>query len=299
MQTDAYQERIANALIAAIEDGTAPFMKPWKPGELSSPFNAVTGHHYRGINPIVLMSSGFGDPRWLGFGQAKRKGGAVRKGEKGTPILRVIPGAPVTDKNGNTKTDADGNEICRRPGVKVLHVFHVSQVDGIDFPTLTKPEAGHDWDACERAEQAISGSGVPVQHVRGDRAFYRPQDDRVTLPERDQFADALGYYHTALHEIGHATGHASRLDRPGVSAMTGFGTASYAREELIAEITALMAGEQLGTGSTPQHGAAYVGSWIKALKDDPAEIIRAATAAQKAADWIVEHATATAEEVAA
>ena len=288
MKTDQYHERIADELIKAMVAGTAPWMKPWAPGETPNPRNAITGHSYRGINPLMLMAQGYGDPRWIGFGQAKKKGAAVRKGEKGTPILRVIGGGPLTDKDGAPVLDDDGNERQGRPRVKVLWVWHVSQVDGLELPSIG-PAKRHDWEACERAELALKSSGVPIQHVNGDRACYTPAVDRITLPEREQFTDALGYYHTALHELGHATGHGSRLGRPGIVDGGGqhFGSQRYAREELIAEITAVMTGGQLGTGSTPQHGAAYVEGWIKVLKEDTAEIVRAAAAAQRAADWIV------------
>ena len=291
MQIEAYHEKVASALIAAIEAGTAPWMKPWVPGENCRPRNAVTGHHYQGINPIMLMAAGYGDPRWIGFAQAKNKGASVRKGQKGTPILRVLPPRTKTDKDGAPLLDADGNERTGPPMVKVLHVWHVSQVDGLELPSLgeTTPNT---WEAIERAEAAIAGSGVPVDHDRGDRACYSPDADRIRLPERDQFSEALGYYHTALHELGHATGHTSRLSRHDASTWGAFGTQKYAREELVAEITAVMAGAELGTGSTPQHGAAYVENWLLLLKNDPKEVVKAAAAAQKAANWIVAHTAA-------
>ena len=288
MKTEAYHEKIAAELTAAIEAGTAPWMKPWAPGESSRPMNAVTGHHYRGINPLMLMARGYGDPRWIGFAQAKGKGASVRKGEKGTPILRVLPPRTKTDADGAPLLDADGNERTGPPMIKVLHVWHVSQVDGLELPSLGQ-ETVNTWEACELAEAALTGSGVPIDHDRGDRACYNPNADRIRLPERDQFPEALGYYHTALHELGHATGHTSRLSRHDAATWGAFGTQKYAREELVAEIASMMAGAQLGTGSTPQHGAAYVANWLTALKDDAKEIVRAASAAQKAADWIVEH----------
>ena len=288
MKTEQYHEKIAASLIEAMENGTAPWMKPWAPGTTPSPHNALTGHHYSGINPLMLMAQGYGDPRWIGFAQAKKKGGSVRKGERGTPILRVLGARPLTDKDGAPVLDDDGNQRHGRPLVKVLHVWHVSQVDGIDFPELEKPQTANEWEATESAERALKAAAVPVRHVRGDRACYSPSKDEITLPERDQFPDAIGFYHTALHELAHATGHGSRLDRPGLTPGISFGSPKYAREELVAEIAALMSGEKLGTGSTPQHGAAYVKSWIKALKDDPSEITKAAAAAQRAANWIVE-----------
>ena len=129
-----------------------------------------------------------------------------------------------------------------------------------------------------------------VDHVQGDQAYYNKAQDRVMLPDPSQFPTSTGYSHTALHELGHATGHESRLNRPTMMKHEGFGSQSYAREELRAEMAAMIAGEQLGVGHEPRHGTAYVASWIKALENDPREIRFAAVDAQKAADWMVERA---------
>ena len=286
MNIQEYHETVAERLIAAIEAGTAPWLKPWLPGETALPFNAVTRKQYQGINPILLMSTGYGDPRWIGFAQAKAKGARVRKGEKGTPIIRVMPARPLLDDDGAPELDDDGQQRRLPPRIKVLHVWNVNQVDGLDLPPIGKPPEKHEWEACERAEQAITRSGVQVENVGGDRAFYNRTADRIVLPMREQFPTALGYYHTALHELAHASGHPDRLNRPTLVEHEGFGTEKYAREELVAEIASVMAGARLGTGSEPQHGAAYCKSWIKALRDDTREIVRAAHNAQLAANWI-------------
>ena len=139
----------------------------------------------------------------------------------------------------------------------------------------------------ERAEALIKSSGVRVDHVAGDRAYYSLKDDRVVLPERSQFPSQDAYTHTALHELGHATGYPSRLHRPTLVEHAGFGTEAYAREELRAEIAAMMTGEQLGVGHEPRHGTAYVSSRIKALENDPKEIRAAAVDAQRISDWLI------------
>ena len=123
--------------------------------------------------------------------------------------------------------------------------------------------------------------------MAGDRAYYSLKDDRVVLPERSQFDSQSAYTHTALHELGHATGHPDRLNRSTLVNHGGFGTETYAREELRAEIAAMMSGEQLGVGHEPRHGAAYVSSWIKALENDPKEIRAAAVDAQRISDWLL------------
>ncbi|MDT7953494.1 MAG: zincin-like metallopeptidase domain-containing protein, partial [Acetobacteraceae bacterium] len=135
-----------------------------------------------------------------------------------------------------------------------------------------------EWERHQKAEAILANSGVPIRHVPGDRAFYRLTEDTITLPERGQFPSGDGYYATALHELGHATGHPSRLAR---DMAHPFGSEGYAREELRAEIASLMLGEQLGIGHDPGQHVAYVGSWIKALQQDPREIFRAAADAEK------------------
>ena len=126
--------------------------------------------------------------------------------------------------------------------------------------------------------------------MAGDRAYYSLKDDRVVLPERSEFPSQDAYTHTALHELGHATGHQSRLYRMTIVDHGGFGSESYAREELRAEIGAMMLGEQLGVGHEPRHGTAYVSSWIKALENDPKEIRAAAVDAQRISDWLLARA---------
>ena len=133
----------------------------------------------------------------------------------------------------------------------------------------------------------MRASGVRIDHVAGDRAYYNLKDDRVVLPERSQFASQDAYTHTALHELGHATGHPSRLNRPTLVGHGGFGSDTYARDELRAEIAAMMTGEKLGVGHEPRHGTAYVGSWVKALENDPREIRAAAVDAQRISDWLL------------
>ena len=300
MKMTEYHERFAAKVIAQIEAGTAPWMKPWTPGESSRPMNATTRKAYRGGNSLFLSMGGYPDPRWATFNQVKAAGGHVKKGESGSPILffgwssraaRNGDGKVIKDGDGRTvygTPDKDAPPVC-----KVYYVFNMQQTEGFadKVTPLAKPGA-RTWTDDGTADAIIAAAGVPVSHVSGDRAYYSPQRDEIVLPERSQFAEALGYYHTALHELGHATGHSSRLSRHDRSDWAAFGTQKYAREELVAEITAVMAGAELGTGSTPQHGAAYVENWLQLLKNDPKEVVKAAAAAQKAAAWIVAHTSA-------
>ena len=167
----------------------------------------------------------------------------------------------------------------------------MEQAEGLEL----KPREGQvrpEWDAHRDAEKVIAASGPTVEHVAGDRAYYRMAEDKVVLPEPGQFPTRNGYYQTALHECGHATGHPDRMNRETLKEglANGFGSPEYAREELRAEISAMMTGERVGVGHDPQRGAAYVENWVKVLEKDPHEIHRAARDAQKMTDHLMERA---------
>jgi antirestriction protein ArdC len=283
-----YYKQVADQLIAKIEQGVAPWQKPWEAGKDYYPYNPTTGKHYRGINAILLMSNAKDDPRWLTYKQAQAIGAQVKRGERGSPIQywEFEERVPKLDDNGKPVLDANGKEVketvkLEQPRVIWSTVFNASQIDGM--PPL-EPKQTHKWVAIENAEKAIADTGAKIEHKEGDKAFYSPKADAITLPQKEQFPNAIGYYQTALHELGHWTGHSSRLNR---DLSGGFGSESYAREELRAEIASVMTGARLGIGSTPRdENAAYVQSWIKALKDDPKELYRAASDAEKAAQFL-------------
>ena len=235
-----YAKEVSSELIEQIKEGVAPWQKPWKPGEQCTPENFSTGKSYTGGNSLYLMSRGIrqghGDNRWGTYRQITAAGGQVRKGQKGTQVLfftdrtrKTEQGKPVKDKDGKQVYQGE-RRSC--PVVRQYTVFNVEQADG--------------------AERVIRASGTTVQHVAGNRAYYRLAEDKVVLPEQGQFATANGYYQTALHELGHASGHESRLNRKtlqdGIAA--GFGSEAYAREELRAEISAMMTGAAQPTSRT-------------------------------------------------
>ena len=295
-RADEYHQQFAERIIKALKEGTAPWQKPWRPGERILPHNFQSGRDYRGGNAVYLamqgLDHGYADPRWGGYRQIQEAGGHVRKGEKGTPIMYVEwrQRRTARDDDGKRILDEEGRPKLEwvqrdRPLVKVQYVFNVEQTEGLRLRSLdvAKPE----WEGHERAEALIRDSGVRVDHVAGDRAYYSLKDDRVVLPDRSQFPSQDAYTHTALHELGHATGHPDRMNRPTLVNHGGFGTETYAREELRAEISAMMTGERLGVGHEPRHGTAYVSSWIKALENNPKEIRAAAVDAQRMSDWLM------------
>ena len=300
-KTEDYHKQFAENIIAQMEAGTAPWQKPWKPGEQRAPENFATGGRYRGGNALYLTvageARGFGDNRWATYRQIANAGGHVRKGEHGEKVLFFDQAKSqlVTDQDGKPKLDEQGNKQYEtleraRPYWRTYTVFNVEQTEGLKLDRPDKPR--QEWQAHEAAEAVIQESGVTVKHANGDRAYYNMPRDQVVLPDRAQFPTADAYYQTALHELGHATGHESRMNRDTLKegVTDGFGSEAYAKEELRAEISAMMTGEKVGVGHQPQHGAAYVKSWVKALQDDPREIHRAAADAERISDYLIEPA---------
>ena len=172
--------------------------------------------------------------------------------------------------------------------VRVYAVFNVEQADHVTRDRRDDQDNEPEWKAHQTAERVIHESGIHVAHVRGDRAFYNMQTDKVTLPEREQLATANGYYQIAMHELGHATGHPVRLDRDTLKNSVGnFGGVEYAREELRVEMSAMLTGDCVGVGHDGSRGAAYVKGWITALDHDPREIYKAAADAQHISDYLM------------
>lgn len=285
-----YRDEIAAEIIARIEAGTAPWMKPWDAGTIGAgPYNPLTNRAYRGINDLWLSLHGRTDPRWMTYRQAGELGGQVRKGEKSSTIeyWQWTDRVAVKDDNGQPVLDGDGKPRTRdvrleRPRVFYAKVFNAEQIDGlapfVAAPAMPEPERH------ALAEALIAGSGVPVHHDQKDRAFYRINTDSIHLPPRNFFSGAEAYYETALHELGHATGHHSRLNRE----FGAFGGEVYAREELRAEIASYMLARDMGISFDPSNHAAYVQSWLHALRDDKNEIFRAARDGETIKTWVME-----------
>lgn len=284
-----FHEVVAEKLIEQLKAGTAPWQRPWEPGEPNSmlPMNPTTGKRYKGINAIHLMAQGRSDSRWMTYKQAAAVGAQVRKGEKGTPIQywKFSEEQTKLDDNGKPVLDAEGKPVketvmLERPRVFFATVFNGEQIDGL--PPIQRKE--QTWAAIDRAEHILNASGADLRHGAGDRAFYRPATDSIHLPDKGQFPSADRYYATALHELGHWTGHPSRLNR---DLSHPFGSEGYAKEELRAEIASMILGDELGIGHDPGQHAAYVGSWIKVLQDEPLEVFRAAADAEKIRDYVL------------
>ncbi len=279
-----YYQRFAEEIIDKLEKGTAPWQRPWKAGEFQPAFNPVSGAIYRGINQVMLSSDGLNDPRFMTYKQAESKGWQVRKGSKSQTIVfwQMSQVSVVKDEDGKPERDEDGNVKAERiqlekPILRFSNVFHASQIDGI--PEWDGRETS--WNPDERAEAILENSGASITHDQRDRAFYRPSSDEIHLPPHAAFDSPDKYYSTALHELGHWTGHESRLDRE----FGPFGSEIYAKEELRAEIASWMTSAEIGISHNPEQHASYVKSWVKVLKEDPYEIVRACQSAEKIKDY--------------
>lgn len=274
----AYRENITNKIIDMIEKGTAPWQKPWdtKLAMANRPRN-YNGRPYHGINAFLLwytsMEKNYSDPRWLTFNQIKSLGGKVKKGEKAMPIEFWL----WTKKEIDKETGEEKEVKLDTPYRKIYNVFNAEQAENI--PEVQKADLK--FSPHERAENIIKASGVPVHESIDGRAYYSPLYDSISVPPKNSFNTQDGYYSTVLHELGHSTGHSSRLDR--FESNAKFGTESYAREELRAELASTFMCNELGIAldKDNQQHAAYIKSWVNVLKKDHNEIFRAAADADK------------------
>ena len=273
-----HRQEVTDKLIAQLEAGTAPWQKPW----VSGAPQGIKGNTYRGGNAVNLMmeaeAKGYEDPRWMTFKQANDAGWRVKKGEKAT----TIEFWQFKDKEDHERDET--KHQYSQPMVRYYQVFNVAQIEG-DIPPFEKREF-NETEAMRSAEEILQQSGANITNVAGDRAFYSPSNDSITLPKKGQFSSEVAYYATALHELGHWTGHESRLDR--LEEGNKFGSEGYAREELRVEIASMMIQSELGLPHNTEQHAAYVGSWIKALKEDKNEIFKASKDANKIFDFVMD-----------
>lgn len=273
-------EIITEQVVKALESGDVPWRKPWHATE-DGPRN-IAGRPYRGVNVFLLLASGYTSPYWLTFKQAGERGGRIRKGEHGSIV--------VFWKTHQVKeTGDDGKPVTKTvPILRYYRVWNLDQVEGINPPRgeddEDKPE--QHFDPIEAAEKVIANYGnAPEIRHGGNRAFYRPDADVITLPPRESFVTPDEYYSTAFHEMTHSTAHASRLNR---KIGTRFGSHDYGREELVAEMgSAFLCGETGILPATIENSAAYLRSWIRAIKEDTRAVVVAAGQAQRAADHIL------------
>ncbi len=280
-------DEITNKIIGELEAGRVPWVQPWGSASakapLAMPRNATTGRQYSGINVLILWGAviqyGFPGQSWLTFRQALSLGGNVRRGERGTTVVYADRFTPEDEKRRARET---GEEASAIPFLKRFTVFNTAQCDGLpdDVAIVAPPPPPGLIEP--QVDALIRATGIDFR-IGGDRAFYAPAHDYVQVPPPQAYFEPINWHRTALHEMGHATGHASRLNR---DFSGSFGSKTYAFEELIAEINAAFCCASLGITPTVRH-ADYIGSWLEVLREDNRAIVRAASQASKAADWLL------------
>lgn len=269
-------EIITGRIIEKLEQGTAPWCKPWTGGEM--PRNLVTGKAYRGINLFLLNMANYTSPYWLTFNQCREKGGCVKAGAKATPIVFW---------NISKVKDEETDEEKKIPLLRYYNVFNAEQCEGLNIPQLEQET--REFAPIEVCMMTIAAmpKAPRIQHEQ-PKAYYVPSMDYVNMPKPESFNSAEEYYSVLFHELTHSTGHVSRLNRKGINVNNGFGSSDYGKEELIAEMgTAFLCGCTGIENRTLDNSASYVAGWLKAIKEDKKIVITAAAAAQKAADYIL------------
>jgi len=271
-------EIITDKIIKQLESGVAPWRKPWT---CQTPANLITQKEYRGLNVFTLASQGFPSRFWLTFNQATKLGGSIRKGERSSPVIFWNIG------DERVTTTQDGTKETSRPFLlRYYSVFNLSQTEKLDIPASLLQETRTN-DPIEVCEQIVANMPNPPAFEQSDKAWYSPFSDVVGMPARDLFHSSEEYYATQFHELAHSTGHAKRLHRENFENPVSFGSESYSKEELIAEMTAAMLCGIAGIEQkTLENSAAYLKTWITRLKSDSRLLVSAASHSQKAADFI-------------
>ena len=269
---DLYKE-ITERIMTQMENGIIPWHKPWISGKAIS---RTTGKPYSLLNQMMLGKPG----EYLTFKQCQQEGGQVKKGEKAQMVV-FWKWIEQEDKETGEKKEI--------PFLRYYNVFHISQCEGLrpKYEIILPGTAEPNDAANEIIYDYLSRSDVTLNHESGDRAYYRPDTDTVVIPDRQQFAETAEFYSTIFHELTHSTGHESRLNRLEKTAF--FGTDTYSKEELIAEIGAATLVNHCGmeTSSSFRNSTAYIQNWLSVLKNDKRFIVSAAGKAEKAINLIL------------
>lgn len=286
---------VTDNIISMLEQGVVPWSKPWR-GIAGGgwPVNA-RGIRYRGINVFILattkMRKGYGSDFWMTYKQAQELGGTVKKGEKSTLITFWKVGQPTREYDEET-----GRTVTRRPFMlRYYNVFNLDQTENVRLTGKMKAEAEAIDDVLtyvptiDDAEAIVASyfvrDGAPTLRENAqDECYYVPSSDEIVTPLRGQFDKPEGYYYSLFHEMAHSTGHAKRLHRKQEGA---FCSGSYGREELVAEMANAFLCTEAGIDGTVEQSASYIQSWLNNLRADNTLVVQAASAAQKAFDYIM------------
>lgn len=281
MSSDIYS-LVNDRIIEALENGKIAWRRPWN-GRL--PTNYDSGKEYRGVNILTLgiaeLLRGYSSPYWLTFRQAQKHSGHIKRGQKATYIVFSEKKVKEVEKEDGTKEQRIFHFVRSFP------VFNWEQTDGVP-----KKEAAlaldPDRNLIEVCDSVLSRMpNPPAYRESGSSACYIPKEDLVNLPPIERFKTTKGYVATKFHEYGHATGHESRLNRPGIMAVAAFGGEEYSFEELVAELTSAYLCARNGINNTLENSSAYIQNWLKALKEDKTMLMKASGKAMQAVEYIL------------
>lgn len=258
-------------------EGVVPWRKPWSG---VAPANLVTKKPYRGINHLILSCAPYSSPWWLTYKQAKRLGGHVKKGEKSTIVIFW--------KFIEKEKEAEDGTI-EKATIPLLRYYRVFNAEQCELPDGVVPETNRAFRDIREAEAIVANMpDKPKMTFGGDRAYYSNMLDLVNVPVKQAFAKEEEFYATLFHELVHSTGNEKRLGRKELMAGAMFGDCDYSKEELVAELGSAFLCAKAGIdNSIIENSAAYIKSWLAALKNDPKMLVHAAGKAQQAADYIL------------
>lgn len=272
-------EIVTAKIIEKLESGVVPWRKPWR---TESPCNLISQREYSGLNRILLASDGYSSKFWLTLNQANKLGGRIKKGEHSS-IVTFWKRNTYTKKNQETGDDETRQGFLLR----YFRVFNLTQTEGI-AENLGLGESAQPVPNIGVCDAIVNGMPNRPAIIGSDHAWYSPIADQVGIPARENFLGSEEYYSTLFHELIHSTGHRSRLHREQFDSPVRFGSESYSKEELVAELGASMLCGVAGISpAVLDNSASYLKSWISKLRGDSRLIVSAASAAQKASDFIL------------
>lgn len=286
---------VTETIIAMLEAGKIPWKQPWS--TLGPQMPLLYNRPYKGINAFLLAFSEFTSPYWITFNKMKEMGGNLKEGEGKKYRIVTLTLPPEDKKNPEVKARlAKGEKVRTWWSFRYYMVYNTEQCENLNHKKLTElaekiekiDNAGTiQIPSIDLAEQILANmKEKPVIEHHGTEAYYSPKKDKIVLPPKGLFDSPEDYYKTLFHEIGHWTGHESRLDREGIKKVD-FGTERYSKEELIAEMTAAFLCANCGIENRMEESAGYIQGWLSKLRSDSKLVVQAASAAQKAADLIM------------
>ena len=289
-------ERVTERMTDLLTQGMVPWRKPWN-AHVGPPRNGVSGRFYRGLNVFLLSAAGFDSPWWLTPKQVNDLGGHITKGEKVSWVHFFKPWIPKGEPAAPLEVDADEAATPSRRPALIIRAYRVVNADQCEGPGIdafrdkhpVETPQGRDNDPIAACEGIVAGMpNPPAIRQGGDRAFYRPWTDVVHVPRREAFTSSETFYSVLFHELSHSTGHPERLNRKSLTDGTPFGSPTYTREELIAEMGAAFLCAEAGISDpTIDNSAAYIRGWLRYLRSDPKALVIAGAQAQKASDFIL------------